>query len=69
LHRVGRDAEALPQLERARERIYDPDIELHIAEVYWALGRKDDARAVWKQGSERHPDRPDFADRLKRNSR
>jgi tetratricopeptide (TPR) repeat protein len=69
LHRVGRNAEALPQLERARERIYDPDIELHIADVYWALGRKDEARAVWKQGSERHPDRPDFADRLKRNSR
>ncbi|MEQ1582265.1 MAG: tetratricopeptide repeat protein [Steroidobacteraceae bacterium] len=69
LHRVGRDAEALPQLEKARERIYDPDIELHIADVYWALGRKDDARAVWKQGSERHPDRPDFAERLQRNSR
>lgn len=69
LHRLGRNAEALPQLEKARERIYDPDIELHIAEVYWALGRKDEARAVWKQGSERHPDRADFAERLQRNSR
>ncbi len=69
LHRVGRDVEALPPLEKARERIYDPDIELHIADVYWALGRKEEARAVWTQGSERHPDRPDFADRLKRNSR
>lgn len=69
LHRVGRNAEALPHLEKARERIYDPDIELHIADVYWALGRKDEARAVWKQGSERHPDRTDFAERLQRNSR
>lgn len=69
LHRVGRDAEALPYLEKARERIYDPEIELHIADVYWALGRKDDARAVWKQGSERHPERADFSDRLKRNAR
>ncbi len=69
LHRVGRDAEALPYLEQARERIYDPEIELHIADVYWALGRKDDARTTWQQGSERHPDRPEFSDRLKRNSR
>lgn len=69
LHRVGRNAEALPYLEKARERIYDPEIELHLADVLWALGRKDDARAVWQQGSERHPDRSDFADRLKRNSR
>jgi tetratricopeptide (TPR) repeat protein len=69
LHRVGRNAEALSYLELARERIYDPEIELHIADVYWALGRKDDALMTWKTGSERHPDLARFRERLERNSR
>lgn len=69
LHRLGRNAEALPYLEQARERIYDPEIELHIGDVFWALGRKEDARATWSQGSERHPDEPGFSERLKRHFR
>ncbi len=67
LHRLGRDAEALPYLERARERIYDPEIELHIGDVFWALGRKEDARTTWSQGSERHPDEAAFSERLERH--
>lgn len=69
LHRLGRDAEALPYLEQARERIYDPEIELHIGDVFWALGRKEDARATWTQGSERHPDEAGFSERLERHFR
>jgi tetratricopeptide (TPR) repeat protein len=66
LHRLGRNAEALPYLEQARERIYDPEIELHIGDVFWSLGRKDDARMTWQQGSERHPDEAGFTERLQR---
>lgn len=69
LHRLGRNEEALPYLEQARARIYDPEIELHIGDVFWALGRREDARMTWQQGSERHPDDGDFRERLERHFR
>lgn len=69
LHRVGRSAEALPYLERARTRIYDPEIELHIGDVYWALGRRDEALATWEEGRKRNPDETQFGERLRRYTR
>jgi tetratricopeptide (TPR) repeat protein len=69
LHRLGRNEEALAYLEQARERIYDPEIELHVGDVLWALGRREDARLTWSQGSERHPDDAGFKERLERHFR
>lgn len=69
LHRLGRNEEALTYLEQARERIYDPEIELHVGDVLWALGRREDARLTWSQGSERHPDDAGFRERLERHFR
>jgi len=56
LHRLGRDEEALQYLERARRRISDPEVELHIAEVLLALDRKKEARDAFMSAIERYPD-------------
>lgn len=64
LHRVKRNDEALQYLEKARKRIADPEVELHIGEVLLALGRKDEAVATLKAAQERYPDNDDLKKRL-----
>lgn len=56
LHRLGRNEEALSYLQRAQQRIRDPEIELHLGVVLAALGRKDEALEVVRIASERFPD-------------
>ena len=56
LHRTGRDEEALDYLERARRRIRDPEVELHVAEVLLALDRKQEARDTFMKAIERYPE-------------
>jgi tetratricopeptide (TPR) repeat protein len=56
LHRTGRDEEALDYLERARRRIHDPEVELHVAEVLLALDRKQEARDTFMKAIERYPE-------------
>jgi tetratricopeptide (TPR) repeat protein len=63
LHRVKRNEEALQYLERARRRINDPEVELHIGEVLLSLGRKDDAIATFKQALERFPENAELKKR------
>jgi tetratricopeptide (TPR) repeat protein len=55
LYREKNYPEALEYLERARERDDDPEINLHLGEVQWAMGDKDAARKTWKESLERHP--------------
>lgn len=43
LYRLGRNAEALTELQRAYALQKDPEIATHIGEVLWALGRRDEA--------------------------
>jgi tetratricopeptide (TPR) repeat protein len=64
LHRMKRNDEALTYLEKARRRINDPEVELHIGEVLLALGRKDEALAGLKQAQERFPENADLKKRL-----
>lgn len=64
LHRVKRDADALQYLERASRRINDPEVDLHLAEVLLALGRKDEALAKLKEANERYPDNEELKKRL-----
>jgi tetratricopeptide (TPR) repeat protein len=66
LHRLGRHEEALEYLERARQRINDPEVELHAGEVLLALDRRDEAREVWARASERYPENAEIKQRLQK---
>jgi tetratricopeptide (TPR) repeat protein len=66
LHRLGRNDEALKYLEHAKQRISDPEVDLHLGEVLLALNRKDDAREVLSKASERYPDNADLKQRLQK---
>lgn len=50
LFRLGRYEEAVPHMERAAELMsIDPVINDHLGDVYWAVGRKLEARFQWKR--------------------
>jgi tetratricopeptide (TPR) repeat protein len=66
LFRQGRLQEALTHLQRARELGDDPEIDLHLGEVQWALGERATARQTWQQGLERRPDDARLKERLER---
>ena len=66
LHRLGRNDDALKYLERAKRRINDPEVDLHLGEVLLALDRKADAREVWSKASERYPDNAELKQRLQK---
>lgn len=48
--RQDRHAEALPLLERAWSLRQDPEIAAHLGEIFWLLGRREEATRVWAQG-------------------
>lgn len=66
LHRVGRNEDALGFLERAKRRISDPEVDLHLGDVLVALDRKQDARDLWQRSSERYPDNTELKQRLQK---
>lgn len=66
LFRQGRLPEALEFLQRARVRGDDPEIDLHLGEVQWALGDQAAARATWQQALERSPGDRRLKERLER---
>jgi tetratricopeptide (TPR) repeat protein len=66
LYRLGRPAEAVPYLQKARAQRDDPEVAAHLGEVLWALGRKDDARQVWNSALESHPEDQKILDAIKR---
>jgi tetratricopeptide (TPR) repeat protein len=66
LYKMRRYEEALQYLEQARARISDPEVELHIGEVEWALGRTDAAIATWRAALERYPSDEELRERLER---
>jgi len=66
LHRLGRNEDALGYLERAKRRINDPEVDLHLGEILLALNRKSDARDVWAKASERYPDNDELKQRLQK---
>jgi tetratricopeptide (TPR) repeat protein len=66
LHKVGRHEDALAYLQRAKRRISDPEVELHLGEVLLALDRKAEAREVWAKASERYPDNAELKQKLQK---
>ena len=64
--RQGRFAEALEYLVRARDLGDDAEIDLHLGEVQWALGNRDEARKSWQDALQRHPENARLRERLER---
>lgn len=56
LHRLGRDADALPHLQRAFELQRDAEIGAHLATVLAALGHVDEARSILRLAQEIDPE-------------
>ncbi|MBL8438647.1 MAG: tetratricopeptide repeat protein [Zoogloeaceae bacterium] len=54
--RRGDATGAAQVLETAYRLRADPEIAAHLGEVYWSLGRQEDARRTWNQALQAHPD-------------
>lgn len=65
-YRQGQFEVALDYLKRAYNKFPDDEIAAHLGEVLWALGRKQDARDLWKKASESKPDSRHIQDVLER---
>ena len=51
LFRQGHGEQALPYLTAAYADVHDGDVAAHLGEVYWQLGRHDEAERVWSEAS------------------
>ena len=56
LHKLGRNAEALPFLKKAFEGQHDAEVAAHLATVLWELDKKDEARSMLRLARELDPD-------------
>ncbi|RYE72548.1 MAG: tetratricopeptide repeat protein, partial [Oxalobacteraceae bacterium] len=54
-YRLGRLKEAEELLRRAYSIRPDAEIAVHLGEVLWALGQRDDARKLWREASVKDP--------------
>lgn len=54
--RQGRPADAERYLRQAYEKFQDGEIAAHLGEVLWSMGRKDEARSVWRAQLQTQPD-------------
>ena len=66
LFREGKYPEALEHLRRASEAGADPEIDLHIGEVQWAMGDQAGARATWSKALEEAPGNEKLRKRIER---
>jgi tetratricopeptide (TPR) repeat protein len=66
LYKEGKYPEALRDLRRANESGADPEIDLHIGEVQWAMGDQQAARETWKVALEKVPENEKLRQRLER---
>ena len=66
LYREGKYPEALDHLQRASEAGSDPEIDLHIGEVQWAMGDQAGARKTWAKALEEAPDNEKLRKRIER---
>jgi predicted negative regulator of RcsB-dependent stress response len=66
LYREGRFPEALEYLLRARKSGSDPEIDLHVGEVQWAMGDQAAARRTWADALEKSPDNEKLRKRAER---
>lgn len=55
-YRRGNFEEGVRYLRRAYEMQPDPEIAAHLGEVLWITGDRDEARRIWTDTAEKHPD-------------
>jgi tetratricopeptide (TPR) repeat protein len=65
-YRSGNAAEAARLLQGAFQERPDAEIAAHLGEVLWALGRRDDAKTVWKEGLRLNSDNATLLETLQR---
>jgi tetratricopeptide (TPR) repeat protein len=66
LYRLGRYEEAVEHMERAAELLpVDPIVNDHLGDVYWAVGRRIEARFQWNRALSFEPE-PEEAERIRR---
>jgi tetratricopeptide (TPR) repeat protein len=65
-YRMGNKVAALAILERAYEIKNDAEIGAHLGELYWVLGRKDEALKVWREAKKLAPTNEILLETLKR---
>lgn len=56
LYRLGRLQEARSHLQKAYDMTKDSEIAAHLGEVMWAMGDRDQARALWETARKATPD-------------
>jgi tetratricopeptide (TPR) repeat protein len=66
LFKLGKQEEALMYLQKASSKMRDEEVDFHLGEVLWALGRNDEALKVWQSGLEASPDNKTLQQRIKR---
>ena len=66
LYKEGKYTEALDYLKRANESGADPEIDLHMGEVQWAMGDQKAARETWKAALLKAPEDKRLRERLER---
>jgi len=64
--RMGNREEALRHLENAWRARPDAEIGAHLGEVLWSLGRKDEARRIWREARAKDADNEVLRETLKR---
>ena len=62
LYKLGHHEEALVELQRAYEKLDDPEVASHIVEVLIALNRKDEALEFLAAAEEKSPENPMLQD-------
>ncbi len=66
LYRLKRYEEAVVQLRRAWNIRADAEVGAHLGEVLWVMGKKDEARQIWKEALDAAADKQKIADVIKR---
>ncbi len=57
---------ALEYLRKAYDKLPEAEIAAHLGEVLWAMGRRDEARALWREARGREPDNTTLRETLAR---
>lgn len=65
-YRLGNLEEAARYLRSAYEKDPDAEIAAHLGEVLWAMGERDQARAIWQEAKKREPENPVLQKTIKR---
>src|SRR5690606_1497135 len=66
LFRLGRLPEARSYLEEAYDRMPDPEVASHLAEVWWRLGERERAGELLRATLAEHPDSKPVTDTARR---